>query len=87
LRCRAETAELCRGANGTIKARRVPLESVPIGPIEIKAVAAVAESEKVAFDEPLLRISVLQKFGPMTLTREEALAHCDVMRVHLGEAV
>jgi predicted aspartyl protease len=62
----------------------VPLESVSIGPIEIKGVAAVAESGKIPCDEALLGISVLQKFGLMTSyhsVREEALAHGDVMRI------
>jgi clan AA aspartic protease (TIGR02281 family) len=48
-------------ANGVIPARRATIDSVRIGPIEVKSVAAVVKADGTSCDEVLIGMSVLRK--------------------------
>jgi clan AA aspartic protease (TIGR02281 family) len=54
-------------SNGDIRTRRATIDSIRIGPIEIRSVAAVVKSESTPCAEMVVGMSVLQKLGSMTL--------------------
>jgi clan AA aspartic protease (TIGR02281 family) len=54
-------------SNGEIKARRATIESVRIGPIEVRGVEAVVKSETTPCEETIVGMSVLHKLDSVIL--------------------